>query len=428
MSALENLSENIKNCVLFLGSKLDYDTDNLSLRRALLNNLNDIFSECGDESIAPEYKNNFYYVTEKFANNKGRKPFFNFYANNLKSNIIHDKIVQLRFKTIINTTHDFSIYSTYNRIKHTDFGFYNHKGDVKYEHFDENYPLVYNLFGKFDNDLSMIITERDQLAFWKSLYREDLRLPNSLLNRVRHNPILFLGVDFDNWFFRMLCNIIEPRAKLYGNGLPNDINKGNLIIYKDIYGIQYFEKKPSELLEELLKHNNTNIKEERKNKVMFIGLLDDAELRNNKNELEEENAILEFKVRKELRNQLTTLKNIYIEELPSKRLLKQFLKLNIEQIQDEGTKMSILILCTSTFFDRIKRESLKLFVEEASQFDNINIVPVKLSPVMLPDYLREFQKLPINKETIKEIDNLSSACYETAEKILNELNNIKKER
>ena len=82
-------------------------------------------------------------------------------------------------------------------------------------------PLVYQLFGSAEQPDSMIITERDQLAFLDAILQQEntAGIPNSVAihftsvkdkTATQHfdKTFVFLGFDFNEWHLRLIMHLI----------------------------------------------------------------------------------------------------------------------------------------------------------------------------------------------------------------------------
>ncbi len=70
-------------------------------------------------------------------------------------------------------------------------------------------PLVYQLFGNFDNLDSLVLTEDDYFRFLmgSAFYRKNV-FPKDILAALVNNSLLFLGFNIEDWNFRVLLRSI----------------------------------------------------------------------------------------------------------------------------------------------------------------------------------------------------------------------------
>jgi hypothetical protein len=70
-------------------------------------------------------------------------------------------------------------------------------------------PLVYNLFGKFEFDESLLLTHNDLFDYLTKLLSENA-IPTKLKEIVKSsNQIIFLGFKFERWYVQLLLRLFE---------------------------------------------------------------------------------------------------------------------------------------------------------------------------------------------------------------------------
>jgi hypothetical protein len=81
-------------------------------------------------------------------------------------------------------------------------------------------PLVYHLFGHFDYEGTVVITEDDYFDFMIAAAKFTDRIPSMLRGRLAGTAQLFLGFDMDSWDFRVLFrSILNQEGKAKGEAL-----------------------------------------------------------------------------------------------------------------------------------------------------------------------------------------------------------------
>jgi hypothetical protein len=65
-------------------------------------------------------------------------------------------------------------------------------------------PLVYHLFGRLDDDASLVLTEDDYFDFLIDFSRERERIPAAVRSALANSSLLFLGFNLNHWDFRVL--------------------------------------------------------------------------------------------------------------------------------------------------------------------------------------------------------------------------------
>jgi len=69
-------------------------------------------------------------------------------------------------------------------------------------------PVVYSMFGKIDDQNSMILTHDDLFDYFESIFQEN-SMPEKLRLTIKeaHN-FIFLGLDFEKWYMQILLRIL----------------------------------------------------------------------------------------------------------------------------------------------------------------------------------------------------------------------------
>lgn len=81
-------------------------------------------------------------------------------------------------------------------------------------------PLVYHLFGRLDNPVSVVLAEDDYFDFLIGAIRNEKLFPKPVLKALADTALLFLGFQMDDWNFRVLLRMVvdlqvSRRRKLY---------------------------------------------------------------------------------------------------------------------------------------------------------------------------------------------------------------------
>jgi hypothetical protein len=69
-------------------------------------------------------------------------------------------------------------------------------------------PLVYHVYGHFDDLDSMVLTEDDYFDYLIGLTRNDDLVPKEVNRALTRSSLLFLGFRMDDWLFRVLFRTI----------------------------------------------------------------------------------------------------------------------------------------------------------------------------------------------------------------------------
>ncbi len=118
-------------------------------------------------------------------------------------------------------------------------------------------PLVYQLFGAAEQPDSMIVTERDQLAFLDAILQQEntAGIPNSVaihFTSVKDKgaaqqfdkTFVFLGFDFNEWHLRLIMHLIgryQRQKETYALQNPQDIHELTAFFYQNNFDVRFVD-------------------------------------------------------------------------------------------------------------------------------------------------------------------------------------------
>ena len=127
-------------------------------------------------------------------------------------------------------------------------------------------PLVYQLFGSAEQPDSMIVTERDQLAFIDALLQQEntAGIPNSVAIHFTslkdksaaqqfEKIFLILGFDFNEWQLRLIMYLIgryQRQKETYALQNPKDIEELTAFFYKNNFDVGFVDTPAEQFLVE----------------------------------------------------------------------------------------------------------------------------------------------------------------------------------
>lgn len=222
-----NLVEALKNgsCVILLGPSISTLEDGSTpLSHQFAKNLTE---ELEKEKISYDKtcRDNLTYIMQRFTtipNVAPSDPGFeakNFYETHKGNfNDIQKTLAELPLSLIINTSPDDSIVHAFKQAGkfETMYAYYNYRKEQKYEFSVPNTdtPLIFNLFGHYENAMSLVLTESDQVEFMKNVIRDQPPLPPKLIGQLdSHKTYLFLGFDWEQWNLRLLLEGLNLEKK-----------------------------------------------------------------------------------------------------------------------------------------------------------------------------------------------------------------------
>ncbi len=142
-------------------------------------------------------------------------------------NTIQQTLAELPINLVINASPDNAIVHALKEAGKfkTIHAWYDYRKEQKQE-FDTptaEAPLVFNLFGFYEEAGSLVLTESDQVEFLKNVLKDQPPLPPKLLSQMdSRKTYLFLGFDWEQWNLRLLlqgmnlakeCNILAHSNK-----------------------------------------------------------------------------------------------------------------------------------------------------------------------------------------------------------------------
>lgn len=156
---------------------------------------------------------------------------------------VYDLAAQLPFKFVLNCTPD-NLFVEALRRQDKQALFYpfhfakplfneeiNRKAVNIEQEIADHRPLVYNLLGHYDDPSSLVLTDADRLRFLDvALQREGNTLPANVSYFFLRQPVrrmrktfVFLGFDFNEWYFRLFMHLLRRTHE----HLPNSLTLQN---------------------------------------------------------------------------------------------------------------------------------------------------------------------------------------------------------
>ncbi|GAA3946239.1 hypothetical protein GO495_28960 [Chitinophaga oryziterrae] len=221
---------NVGQCILFLGPGVLIGSKNGELHpfnRLLANGLADIMDKYNlyyDVNLRGDLS----YMAQRFTDmprhvdgDVGRyaKKLFQELIDNLAIETkLFELLAPLPFKAIINANADDLLYQQIYKISSGDvaFSYYDSTNIVDDKSPSINYkqPIVYNIFGAYQNDLSILYTEGQFLDFIIRILQSNPAIDKRITNEFeRSQYYLFLGFDFNQWYFKVLFEVLKLRKE-----------------------------------------------------------------------------------------------------------------------------------------------------------------------------------------------------------------------
>jgi len=200
-----------EKCILFVGPETVMKAPGILYHQELIK--------------SPGFQNNDYFkyiprdemflLSQNFYRGKLVSRFKNYCQQNAFYDETYKKIAAIPFHTIIAVTrYPFLIQSFVKSnidFQHRWFSrvFDRSKMEEDIDTPSSELPLVYNLFGKFDVDESLLLTHNDLFDYLTKLL-SDNAVPAKLKEIVKSsNQIIFLGFKFERWYMQLLLRLFE---------------------------------------------------------------------------------------------------------------------------------------------------------------------------------------------------------------------------
>lgn len=381
-------------CILMLGPNLATITQNNQPIQLTTLLANELAAELISEGVKLEQSSdNLRYVATEYFNQNGENilamsisDFYGRYAQEVAD--IYNQIADLPFYLAINTTPDTMLATACKRKgKYFEQSYYDYatKIEVKFDYSNTQRPLIYNLFGTYENPYSLVITENDILQFITAIMRKESSIPDSIAKEFTSDKMyIFLGFDFEQWYLRVLLHALQ----LNSEGKQTSFAPKNLflledesrIFFKNLFKLNFLEEDTNTFILDFTKLINTlptvspPLAATGK-KVTILYCEADEKLSN------------------ELDKHLATLKNNKLIQtwLPSRILPGQ----QSDQIIEENIKNAdiILLIISANFLasDELYKNQLQQALQKHSQGTAI-VIPILMRPCLFED--TPFAKLP----------------------------------
>ena len=226
---LESIVQAIKGgeCILFLGPGvliINEGNDRKTFNQKLADRVGMLLDE-KNKYYDETQKDNISYMVQRYKktvrNNSAEiaaeaiKLYADFDAGNMIDTSVMDQLAKIPWKLVINTNPDNILATLMNGNKKNScvVAAYTLENNAGLEAVnpmpDESQCLLYNLFGNFEKPSSILYTDSDFLRF-NTKVTGDYPPLNEYVIRMfdSQKKYLFLGFDFDQWYFKILFNKI----------------------------------------------------------------------------------------------------------------------------------------------------------------------------------------------------------------------------
>ena len=127
---------------------------------------------------------------------------------------LHVELAQCPFGLILTTCHDdLFTRALHGHNKAPSRNWYHYRGEPRENKeisgtLSPNFPIVYHLFGTFDDPNSLVLSENDLLDFITAIISDRPKLPDSLRNALHNKTFLFVGFGIRYWYIRVILKLL----------------------------------------------------------------------------------------------------------------------------------------------------------------------------------------------------------------------------
>ncbi len=289
--------------VLFIGPSIAINPNGKSAQNDFFENF---FLENSKDIVSYHKQDGFLLFRDEGTKMRLTSRIKKFYQQNFAKEII-TKISQIPFHLVILVSPDLTIKNVFTESKFQfEYNYFDNRKlrDIENTPTKQN-PLIYSLFGSVEDTETLIISHQDLFDYLRALYGSS-NLPiklRTLISKEKASNFIFIGLDFDKWYFQLLMNLLE-------------LNNDRFIRYASLCELDIDNK--------TLCENHFKINFIAKNTVSFVDSIYDY-----------------FEKRNELR------KPVKEDEKP-----KKYLVANIQRFISEGFDDDTLnVLCLGNFYE-----------------------------------------------------------------------------
>jgi len=167
-----------------------------------------------------------------------------------------EKIAALQFPLIISTNPDSLLEAEMAEKGITPISDYYDMSNVSKpdKQFEENKPVIYKIFGSFENPYSILFTDNDRVQFSKNVVKNDPPLPPFIKMGVDNKLYLFLGFNFQEWHLKILIDCLGLTRKEDHSFalLLSDVNESNIEHFIKIYKFYFISEQIDNFLDKVI--------------------------------------------------------------------------------------------------------------------------------------------------------------------------------
>lgn len=245
-----------ERAILVLGPDF-YSREGVTVKEQLYN----VLTKDRDHGVLHFYPSNgiFLFKSEKYKT-KAQKTSSEFYRRVSINEDVLQRIIELPFRMIINTTPDKVLASTYAKknIEH-QFDYFTSKLSKKLKVISEPasfYPLIFNLFGSIDSYESIVLDFEDIFDHLKALLNNInvSEVIRSVLNET--DTYIFIGFQLEKWDTQLLFRYLNMKDHSFDDSKKNyttkslAIDANSELFFRQQFNLKYYNA-PIQFLDRL---------------------------------------------------------------------------------------------------------------------------------------------------------------------------------
>ncbi len=242
----DNLLEKVTNqiieekCVLILGPDITGIADGKTINGAL----KEYLESNATGAIKYYEEDEFFSFTDPGDKISSLIDIKNFYEA-LEPNDLHNKIAEMPFHLIISVSPDHAVKKAFEQkgLMHAFDFYFKSSNPTPLKKPAKEKPLLYNLFGDYTKDESLILTYDDLFDYLASIFGSFV-LPQAIQLAMKNaSSIIFLGFKFEKWYFKLLLRLLNLSQVPLKNASGNKFAPGSQVrnFYKDEFKMKFLE-------------------------------------------------------------------------------------------------------------------------------------------------------------------------------------------
>lgn len=182
--------------------------------------------------------------------------FRKFYDQNVHVSDFYKKIVQIPFHLFVTISPDMNLNKAFDSFGFPyDFKYYRKSEPCEViNNIPTKYnPLIYNLFGIYTDEDSLVATQDDIIEFLFSILG-DFKTPQTLRSGIKKaKTFFFLGFDFEKWYLKIILKLMELETETanYASEKPIDFDFKTKAFYINNFKMAFVKSNAFDFIDNL---------------------------------------------------------------------------------------------------------------------------------------------------------------------------------